>query len=141
MIEESVAENNTYRQKAKHCDYPDCVNEGDDSKQLHACSSCRSVYYCSREHQEAHWKEHKKLCKAIRKWTFRRYHHFLLIMYMYIYTKNVMMVDQCHIIDFHTWRMTFKSYLIDIDICILYCRPVSVLHYYGGRHGSCFQTN
>ena len=55
------------RKKAKHCDYPDCVNEGNNSKPLHACSSCRAVYYCCREHQEAHWKEHKNLCQAIKK--------------------------------------------------------------------------
>ena len=67
MIEKTIAENKKYRQKAKHCDYPDCVNKGSESQSLHACSSCRAVYYCGREHQEAHWKDHKKLCKFIKK--------------------------------------------------------------------------
>ena len=30
------------------------------------CGACKSVYYCSVEHQTTHWKEgHKKLCKRI----------------------------------------------------------------------------
>lgn len=28
------------------------------------CSRCKAVRYCSRECQKAHWKEHKKVCKA-----------------------------------------------------------------------------
>ena len=66
-MEEKFAENKESRENAKYCDYPGCMNEGDDSQSLHACSLCRAVYYCGREHQEAHWKEHKKLCKAIKK--------------------------------------------------------------------------
>ncbi|KAK1744344.1 kelch repeat-containing protein [Skeletonema marinoi] len=34
---------------------------------LRKCSSCKSVAYCSREHQVEHWKEHKSICKAIQK--------------------------------------------------------------------------
>lgn len=26
------------------------------------CSRCKSVYYCSKDHQKAHWKQHKKTC-------------------------------------------------------------------------------
>ena len=29
---------------------------------LKACSRCQEVYYCSRDHQTAHWKIHKKTC-------------------------------------------------------------------------------
>jgi len=30
------------------------------------CSGCHLVHYCSKEHQKAHWKEHKPNCKAYR---------------------------------------------------------------------------
>ena len=29
------------------------------------CSKCQSIYYCTREHQLAHWKSHKKFCALI----------------------------------------------------------------------------
>lgn len=29
------------------------------------CSGCQAVVYCGKEHQKAHWKSHKKTCKAI----------------------------------------------------------------------------
>lgn len=29
------------------------------------CSNCKSLSYCSREHQKLDWKSHKALCKAI----------------------------------------------------------------------------
>ncbi|CAM9967240.1 unnamed protein product, partial [Heterosigma akashiwo] len=31
---------------------------------LHGCAGCRLVYYCSKEHQKAHWKEHKPACAS-----------------------------------------------------------------------------
>ena len=37
-----------------------CFKFGEFAK----CSRCRKVCYCSRECQKAHWKEHKKECKA-----------------------------------------------------------------------------
>ena len=30
------------------------------------CGGCRSVFYCSREHQKRHWKEHSKKCTAFK---------------------------------------------------------------------------
>ena len=30
------------------------------------CSVCKSVYYCSVEHQTEHWKKHKKACKVMK---------------------------------------------------------------------------
>ncbi|XP_037931135.1 SET domain-containing protein SmydA-8 [Teleopsis dalmanni] len=34
-------------------------------KSSQTCSNCKNIYYCSREHQVAHWKEvHKKECKC-----------------------------------------------------------------------------
>jgi hypothetical protein len=50
------------------CSYPGCCNlEGPREKDLsvQACSKCRGVRYCCREHQVAHWKAgHKEVCKA-----------------------------------------------------------------------------
>jgi len=28
------------------------------------CSICKKIYYCCREHQKSHWKEHKTICKS-----------------------------------------------------------------------------
>lgn len=38
------------------------------SKPLSLCSGCRAVRYCCREHQSAHWPEHKENCKKIKKY-------------------------------------------------------------------------
>lgn len=27
------------------------------------CSACKLVWYCGKEHQKQHWKQHKNLCK------------------------------------------------------------------------------
>jgi hypothetical protein len=32
---------------------------------LMLCSACRAVYYCCAEHQQEHWHEHKRECKAL----------------------------------------------------------------------------
>lgn len=36
------------------------------SEQLRVCASCRKTYYCSREHQRQHWRQHKPLCRSSR---------------------------------------------------------------------------
>lgn len=28
------------------------------------CSACRTVCYCSKQHQKSHWKEHKLICSG-----------------------------------------------------------------------------
>lgn len=28
------------------------------------CSACKIIFYCCREHQKHHWKEHARKCKA-----------------------------------------------------------------------------
>ncbi|XP_017769211.1 PREDICTED: egl nine homolog 3 [Nicrophorus vespilloides] len=40
-----------------------CVVCGSNEK-VHRCSSCKSTYYCSREHQKQDWKRHREECKA-----------------------------------------------------------------------------
>jgi len=30
------------------------------------CGGCKRTYYCSKEHQKQHWKEHKDTCKTLR---------------------------------------------------------------------------
>ena len=41
-----------------------CAANGCLKKGASACSACRSVSYCSKECQKAHWKEHKQTCRA-----------------------------------------------------------------------------
>lgn len=48
------------RKACRHCDSEKC---SDDKEKLLACSRCRSVWYCSKEHQKADWKRHKVECK------------------------------------------------------------------------------
>ena len=33
-------------------------------KALRACSRCKAAFYCSGEHQKAHWREHSRECKS-----------------------------------------------------------------------------
>ena len=32
---------------------------------LSMCAGCKSTWYCCREHQKAHWKQHKPICKSL----------------------------------------------------------------------------
>ncbi|XP_011865068.1 PREDICTED: uncharacterized protein LOC105560508 [Vollenhovia emeryi] len=32
---------------------------------LRKCSACKLIFYCSKEHQKQHWKQHKSLCNAV----------------------------------------------------------------------------
>ena len=49
-----------------------CALDGCGSKEAHpahfkSCAACRTVAYCSKEHQVEDWPRHKKACKAARK--------------------------------------------------------------------------
>ncbi|GKY90815.1 hypothetical protein MPSEU_000054300 [Mayamaea pseudoterrestris] len=46
------------------CCFPDCCKADENSKMFN-CSRCKSIDYCSKECQVAHWKAHKKDCKRI----------------------------------------------------------------------------
>ncbi len=32
---------------------------------LKRCSKCACIFYCSQEHQRAHWKQHRKMCSYL----------------------------------------------------------------------------
>mmetsp|Transcript_20114 Transcript_20114/g.26101 ORF Transcript_20114/g.26101 Transcript_20114/m.26101 type:complete len:412 (+) Transcript_20114:79-1314(+) len=44
---------------------PKCTYCGTKNVKLFKCSRCRCVTYCNKEHQKAHWKDHKKNCKLL----------------------------------------------------------------------------
>ena len=47
---------------------PHCtVCDSTDKSKLKLCGRCRSVYYCSREHQTSNWDAHKTICRSLSK--------------------------------------------------------------------------
>ena len=56
------AENNGTPTQKKLCSW--CGKESDTAKK---CTACKCVWYCDKECQNKHWKEHKKECKRIRR--------------------------------------------------------------------------
>jgi len=47
---------------AQFCNMESCEETGN----LQQCASCKSVYYCCREHQVIDWPKHKKFCKQVK---------------------------------------------------------------------------
>jgi hypothetical protein len=47
-----------------HGDHNNEHNEHNEHK-LSRCSGCRCVFYCGKECQKEHWKEHKEMCKRL----------------------------------------------------------------------------
>ncbi|KAK6525427.1 hypothetical protein TWF694_005565 [Orbilia ellipsospora] len=39
-----------------------CATCGNSGETIKHCAKCKSEFYCSRDCQKAHWKEHKKVC-------------------------------------------------------------------------------
>jgi hypothetical protein len=49
--------------KDRHCALPGCEMVGTGlHTNLKKCNRCMAVYYCSKEHQNVHWPEHKSTC-------------------------------------------------------------------------------
>jgi hypothetical protein len=51
----------------KTCSYPGCgvsslLSATKGTTKLRLCSGCLQVRYCSKEHQQGHWKQHKSVC-------------------------------------------------------------------------------
>ena len=44
-----------------------CSKCGKESDALMKCTACKCVWYCDKDCQNRHWKEHKKECKPIKK--------------------------------------------------------------------------
>lgn len=55
----------------KRCEFEGCEKTGAIVTKG-ACSGCRMVFYCGREHQKADWARHKKDCKHLSKSGLRR---------------------------------------------------------------------
>lgn len=53
--------------KDRRCKFPGCTVTGDPPGSTLKCQRCKTHYYCSKEHQTAHWKEggHKQACVRI----------------------------------------------------------------------------
>ena len=51
----------------RNCTLASCGAREAHPQHFKACAACRSVVYCSREHQVADWPAHKAACKAARK--------------------------------------------------------------------------
>jgi hypothetical protein len=46
------------------CALPSCSAQEAHVSHFKLCAACKTVVYCSKEHQAAHWPEHKRACKA-----------------------------------------------------------------------------
>jgi hypothetical protein len=54
-----LVENQIVERKCDRCG----VWEAHTKARFPRCAACKAVYYCGRECQTEHWKEHKKVCK------------------------------------------------------------------------------
>ncbi len=54
----------TCESRAKALGEQNLKNEPAAAREVFKCGRCRSIFYCSKECQRAHWKAHHKLCRA-----------------------------------------------------------------------------
>jgi CelD/BcsL family acetyltransferase involved in cellulose biosynthesis len=64
---ESVAAAKAVARGLRSCALAACAAREVHASQFKACGACKTVVYCSREHQLADWPAHKAACKAARK--------------------------------------------------------------------------
>ena len=55
------------KQLVDKCSNPQCNQPSSESRELSECASCRTVRYCGRDCQLAHWPDHKAICKEKKK--------------------------------------------------------------------------
>lgn len=48
----------------RHCALASCNAKEGHAKHFSSCAACKAVVYCCKEHQQAHWREHKPACRA-----------------------------------------------------------------------------
>ncbi|KAF9076976.1 hypothetical protein BDP27DRAFT_1312927 [Rhodocollybia butyracea] len=64
VVKRQNLKTNFSRNTPAFCVYPDCERlRQPDEPPFKVCASCRSVQYCCREHQRAHWRDHKPFCQ------------------------------------------------------------------------------
>ena len=51
----------------RECAWPSCDKVEHTIREFKQCSGCRSVWYCSPEHQMLDWGTHKKACEELDK--------------------------------------------------------------------------
>ncbi|RUO97194.1 hypothetical protein BC936DRAFT_140834 [Jimgerdemannia flammicorona] len=57
MVESLLKMSSISSKHIKKCPISMCTQQANK-----ACGACNKIWYCSREHQKAHWKEHKRVC-------------------------------------------------------------------------------
>ena len=62
-VKGAVMSKKEYRKMRNFSESRACALCGKHDGRLLQCSGCESVSYCSKEHQKADWKSHKKLCR------------------------------------------------------------------------------
>ncbi len=67
--EEAKEEEYKKSRPPEHRPKGDCVVCGHLARTF--CSSCKHVFYCSREHQRSHWRTHKEDCVAMGRLPYR----------------------------------------------------------------------
>jgi hypothetical protein len=63
FIKFSKEEKLRIKEEEQYCAFCNKGKEGTGGKALLRCSQCKSVFYCSKQHQQSHWPVHKIGCK------------------------------------------------------------------------------
>jgi hypothetical protein len=63
---EAMTAASTVPNALRRCALNSCVAREVHVSQFKLCGACKTAVYCSKEHQAAHWRDHKAACKATR---------------------------------------------------------------------------